>query len=51
MRLVFHQGVANHIQLIVKTYGIDFMSHLPERRDDIVFSLDLKLLFVTQSIE
>jgi hypothetical protein len=51
VRLMFHQCIADHIQLIVETDGIDVVAHLLERRANVVFSFDLYLVFVTEAVE
>src|SRR5437762_1610798 len=51
MRLVLHQRITNYIQLVIKANGINFMTHLPESRGDVIFSLDFKFLFLAETIE
>src|SRR6185312_9635921 len=51
MRLVLHQGVADYVQLIVKTDGINLVAHLLQRRGHVVFSFDFGFIFVGESVE
>src|SRR5687767_5372389 len=51
VRLVFHQRIADIVELIVQTDGIDLMAHLLQGRDHVVLSFYFQLFFVGETIQ
>src|SRR6185503_16350670 len=51
VRLVFEQRVADVVELVVKTDGIDLVAHLLQRRDHVEFSSVFCFFFVGKTVQ